>query len=229
MIFDAVKAKNLADIKQAISNNPNCINLQTVRGNTPLYVSIYARDLNIVRFLLESGADIYHQNAGGHTPLLFACAVYIKAKNESKASEELSIYKQIIEVLLEHESSFRKINSNKPLLKNIPNLFEDTLETYVKSKDPDFYDWLEAKFKQYSAAIATANYKEDSSSQPQLRSRKPLASATVIQTQQTVNDQTEPGPPRTGTLLHPLMAVLFKAFYSKSGPSVQEDGLNKTH
>lgn len=75
MIFDAVKAKNLADIKQAISNNPNCINLQTVRGNTPLYVSIYARDLKIVRFLLESGADIYHQNAGGHTPLFFACAV----------------------------------------------------------------------------------------------------------------------------------------------------------
>ncbi|QOG12532.1 ankyrin repeat domain-containing protein [Arcobacter sp. FWKO B] len=69
-LHNAVYNGNIQDIEIALKNNS--IQSVTTAGLSPLHIAIKKRDLNIITYLLEIGADINAKDAKGFTPIYYA-------------------------------------------------------------------------------------------------------------------------------------------------------------
>ena len=74
-IFRAIKNGDLAEVKALVQENPNLVSSEDYSGtvswdgSTPLQIAIDRGDLDIVKFLLESKADVNVEDDEGRTPL----------------------------------------------------------------------------------------------------------------------------------------------------------------
>ncbi|MCC6698912.1 MAG: ankyrin repeat domain-containing protein [Candidatus Hydrogenedentes bacterium] len=70
VLFTAIAAGDLATVQAEISRDASLLN-QTEGGfvQTPLHKAVRAKQLEIIRFLIESGAEINTMDALGRTPL----------------------------------------------------------------------------------------------------------------------------------------------------------------
>ena len=71
VLVDAVKRGNLEDIKAAISRGAD-VNVGVGTQNPPLTLAIHKNRLDIVKLLVESGADINRQDRLGGVPIVHA-------------------------------------------------------------------------------------------------------------------------------------------------------------
>lgn len=71
-IHDAAGEGDLVKIKALISENPDLVSAVNERGSTPLHSASFGGHLEVVRFLLQKGAEIDAVNGGGFTPLHLA-------------------------------------------------------------------------------------------------------------------------------------------------------------
>lgn len=71
-IFDAVKADDLANVKELVGKDASLVNLKNQNGNTPLHIAARQGNVDIAAFLIEKGADLEAKNPTGYTPLFFA-------------------------------------------------------------------------------------------------------------------------------------------------------------
>jgi ankyrin repeat protein len=70
IFIDAIKAHNLHLVEHLI--NTIDINTQDEYGNTPLHIATLVDDFDIVKILVEHGADINSENIHGDTPYFLA-------------------------------------------------------------------------------------------------------------------------------------------------------------
>ena len=59
-------------IKYLITKNADVNQRYGVNGDTPLFVGVRSKSLQVVDELLKAGADVNHKNKQGYTPLLVA-------------------------------------------------------------------------------------------------------------------------------------------------------------
>ena len=72
-IFDYIKQGALDQIKLILSDAPHLSTQKDARGFTPLIMASYTGHLDIVQYLLETGADINAQDSMGNTALMGIC------------------------------------------------------------------------------------------------------------------------------------------------------------
>jgi ankyrin repeat protein len=68
------KFGDVSDVKKVFENNPEAINTQDDEGMTPLACAIVQEQMNVVRFLLDTGADPNIPDKNGDTPLGLAAS-----------------------------------------------------------------------------------------------------------------------------------------------------------
>lgn len=72
--FKAIRENNIRDVRRIIENNKDIINSQNKDGQTALMIACRYSSDDMVRLLLEYGADIGLKDAEGHTALQIAFA-----------------------------------------------------------------------------------------------------------------------------------------------------------
>ena len=68
-IFEAVKSKNLARVKTLVEKNPELVNSKDESGKTPLFWACSAVSEEIIKHLIEKGADINARDRVASIPL----------------------------------------------------------------------------------------------------------------------------------------------------------------
>ena len=72
-LFDAIEAKNLSKVKRLISDPKVDINAKNKDGYKPLHRAVIQNDLEMIRLLIENGADVNSkEDKYGATPLIVA-------------------------------------------------------------------------------------------------------------------------------------------------------------
>lgn len=72
-MHDAYESGDLSDIRAFIKENPNAINDKDEHGNTVLLLSIYDRNDELAKYLIDSGAEVNLVNQVKVSPLQMAC------------------------------------------------------------------------------------------------------------------------------------------------------------
>jgi len=86
---DAICRNEIAKVKKLLKNGVNINNTRNISGDTPLFCAIKAKNVEMVNFLIEHGADVNYQMPHGYSALSIASSV------SSWGNEE------IVELLLE--------------------------------------------------------------------------------------------------------------------------------
>ena len=71
-IHQAARQGELAKLKSLLDKTPGLLELKTEAGKTPLHFAVEGGQADIVRYLLDKGADINARNVAGETPLHYA-------------------------------------------------------------------------------------------------------------------------------------------------------------
>lgn len=72
-LYKAVNTGKKAEIESALKQNPSDINQQSqTRKNTPLHIAASKGDIDIVKLLIDNGADVKLENSKGETALHIA-------------------------------------------------------------------------------------------------------------------------------------------------------------
>ncbi|MGB8951355.1 MAG: ankyrin repeat domain-containing protein [Candidatus Aminicenantales bacterium] len=97
-IHDAAKKGDLERVKALVAKDPECVSAKTERGTTPLHYACMSKNLGVVEFLIEKGADVNAQNDSLYVPLHYAAAYNMpeainllikqEAKIEARSREE---------------------------------------------------------------------------------------------------------------------------------------------
>lgn len=73
IFFDACRNGRFDEVKNLYTSNPEIINVEDVKGFTPLIIAVYNEQQAVVEFLLEKGALADVQDKTGNTALMGAC------------------------------------------------------------------------------------------------------------------------------------------------------------
>lgn len=94
-IFNYIKYNQINFVKKYISNKEN-INIQNIRGETPIFIAAEIGNIEIVKLLLDAKCDSsISENGNNYTPMMIAC---YKHNNN------------ILELLLEYDNHFDAID-----------------------------------------------------------------------------------------------------------------------
>ena len=72
-IFDACRTGNLEKVREVISTYPESINMEDMKGFTPLILAVYNDQPAVVQFLLDKGAKLEPGDTAGNTALMGVC------------------------------------------------------------------------------------------------------------------------------------------------------------
>jgi ankyrin repeat protein len=142
-IHDASDKGDTAEVKALLSKQPDLVNAKNEKGSTPLHLASYKGHLEMVKFLLEKGADIEAENGSGFTSLQLA--VYGGHRNVAeflidKGSDINAINKQmgmtVLDLAFMREMQARKLDI-------APFLIEKGAEFDVNKKNPSGYAILD--------------------------------------------------------------------------------------
>jgi hypothetical protein len=71
-IQDAAELGDLAEVRTLLKDNPELLNKADESGNTPLHCAVLSGMIDMVKLLLEKGANLNCRNKSGYTPLRLA-------------------------------------------------------------------------------------------------------------------------------------------------------------
>ena len=158
-LINAINNNDIIEVKQIIDNYPNIIDDKDIHGNTPLNSACYIGNIEIVKFLIENGANINNTNSHmNFSPLskLCYCRDFSKKHLEivkyllslPNINIEIKNLNDITPLLLALISSKRKYHLtrkdfNKNLvLEMILLLLKKGADIYAKKNDFDGFDIL---------------------------------------------------------------------------------------
>lgn len=122
LLIEAVKAHNKEQARDIIYNQAHCIDQFDNFNRTPLFYAVLRRNYDIVKMLLEKGANPYHEDREYYTPLILAV---VRGEYE------------IVKLFIEAGVDFKKPNTQRLVPFNaareyevfdILNLFENILK-----------------------------------------------------------------------------------------------------
>lgn len=70
-IHEAAKQGNLEKVRSLVAADPALVAAKDKGGETPLHWAAYSGNVDVVRFLLDKGAEVDAKNVRGLTPLAF--------------------------------------------------------------------------------------------------------------------------------------------------------------
>lgn len=77
LLENAIKSQDIKTVKELVHNGVDVNNTSaSSRGYTPLRYAVFMKNIEIVRLLIKSGANVNKISADGHTPLKIACSAY---------------------------------------------------------------------------------------------------------------------------------------------------------
>ena len=108
-----------AIVKMLLDARPDDLNVKTNLGITPLILAVRTGCKEVVKSLLEQGAEINHEASGGLTPLILAC---------------LNGHSEIVELLLKQGAVIDKTGNNNfiPIVKIALKRYEEVVELLLK-------------------------------------------------------------------------------------------------
>ncbi|MCF6202038.1 MAG: ankyrin repeat domain-containing protein, partial [Hydrogenimonas sp.] len=71
-LHEALFSQNAKKVKSLVEKGGCDIDAQSKAGISPLHIAVKVRNLNLVNYLLDHGADVDIQDNNGFTPLLYA-------------------------------------------------------------------------------------------------------------------------------------------------------------
>jgi len=71
-MWDIVRYGQYSTIREIVSKNPEIVHKKDRFGSTLLHAAAYYGNMEITKFLVASGADIFTKDKNGYTPLLVA-------------------------------------------------------------------------------------------------------------------------------------------------------------
>lgn len=71
-IFEAINSGDINTVEQIITEDISILQATNIRNNTPLHMACYFGNINLMRLLVEKGADIEGENGRKMTPLALA-------------------------------------------------------------------------------------------------------------------------------------------------------------
>ena len=81
-LWQAININNIQRIQELITENRDLVNITNSEGITPLFKIAEMRNLDLINFLIENGADIYHLNNSNETILFYISQNLINLSNE---------------------------------------------------------------------------------------------------------------------------------------------------
>jgi glyoxylase-like metal-dependent hydrolase (beta-lactamase superfamily II) len=72
-LYDAVKAGDLAKVRQLVERDSNIVNVPNESGETILFGAVMQARAEIAKYLISKGADVNHENNFHMAPLHLAC------------------------------------------------------------------------------------------------------------------------------------------------------------
>jgi ankyrin repeat protein len=142
-IHDASDKGDTAEVKTLLSKQPDLVNAKNEKGSTPLHLASFKGHLEVVKFLLEKGADIEAINGGGFTSLQLAAYGGHRDVVEfliDKGSNLNAINKQMGMTVLDF-AFMREMQARK--LDIAPFLIEKGAEFDVNKKNQSGYTFLD--------------------------------------------------------------------------------------
>ena len=79
LLHEAAPRGNVLQLQRLLQNRRSCVNVQRLfserdeRGKTPLMWACLNNSVDVIKFLLSNGADLYARDSSGQTPFLHAC------------------------------------------------------------------------------------------------------------------------------------------------------------
>jgi ankyrin repeat protein len=71
--FNACRTGNKEQVEQLCELNPELVNVQDIKGFTPLIIAVYNNQPEVVEILLQKGARPDMQDQAGNTALMGVC------------------------------------------------------------------------------------------------------------------------------------------------------------
>ena len=90
-IQKAIAEDNLSKVKKLVEANSRILGIKSTSGETPLYVAIYEGHLEIIQYLVGSGADIDDTYNG-------ESALYLVCKHGSHREISIEIMEYLLDV-----------------------------------------------------------------------------------------------------------------------------------
>ena len=127
-IHDAALDGNLPAIKNILAAQPDAVNARDEKGLQPLHLAVIKGHDDVVRVLLDSGADIEAKNADGYTSLQLSAIMgkketaklllERKAKIDAQDNDQMPALhwavgydnKEIVELLLANHANVNAVN-----------------------------------------------------------------------------------------------------------------------
>ena len=79
LLHEAARRGNVQQLQRILQNRRGCVDVQRVfsekdeRGKTPLMWACLNNSVDVIKFLLSNGVDLYARDFSGQTPFLHAC------------------------------------------------------------------------------------------------------------------------------------------------------------
>jgi len=106
-IFDHIIDNDLKAVKKLVEQNENNLNCRNALQSTPIMLAAHAGHVEIIKYLLAKGADIYLTNKDGQAVLDYALTGFCSDKG--KQNPEICL--EVIALLLKHEVELRRKNT----------------------------------------------------------------------------------------------------------------------
>ncbi|MBA3954575.1 hypothetical protein H0X48_04630 [Candidatus Dependentiae bacterium] len=95
-------------VRDFISNNQNAIDAQDHGGFTRLHYAVFLRNIEIIRLLLDAGANANIESTMRQTPLLFFYTCLVKGSHVTSTRAHIKSNREIVNLLLSHTTSLNK-------------------------------------------------------------------------------------------------------------------------
>jgi len=127
-LFLAVYNRSFDEVKQLIEAEPMIINIQEIQKCTPLILATMKGDLDIVKLLVENGANINLENAWRWTAL--DCALYALAESDiQNASRGDYVYREhSFDRMIVDEVYFPRLADNLKIYQEVADYLKNEKE-----------------------------------------------------------------------------------------------------
>ena len=105
LILKSFGGDSSGEIRKLINDNPNCVNTPGTTGETPLFLAVNQRDIELSKYLLVAKADANGVTSNGRT------ALHELASTSSHATAKQDC--ELVQVLVMYNASVEKYDANR--------------------------------------------------------------------------------------------------------------------
>ena len=150
-LFQAVLYNDLNLLKHLVEKGKASVNIQDTKGNYLLYIAVEKQPINIdiIKYLVENGADVKKAKGANDEPLLLALCINYMGTSNKKYLEILDYLikndaniNETIEINDENEVKTKKIKNSYSILYNVVHNIISKTPAFVKDSDLNLVKYL---------------------------------------------------------------------------------------